>query len=152
MGQAGVLVQFHGRGLGIGSQLRGRGAECVRGLQGMPALNAFLTGTTAPDVDVELTVKCFAYDFRLKLLSDFGFVDSTTAIRTAIGQGSFVDLANVFGGRRLAMGLRAIIFARFPARLLWFRFRRPLRKRSGLAFAGTDSFFQIACQAFDRGL
>jgi len=62
-------------------------------------------GTTGADVDVELTVQCFAYDFRLELLADFGFVDSTTAIRTAIGQGSFVDLANVFGRR--PSGLKA---------------------------------------------
>src|SRR5712692_5026034 len=108
----------------------------------MPALDAFVTALASSDVDVELAVECFAYDFRLELLVDFRFLDRAATVGTRIGQRRFEDLVNLFG--RLAMGLDSIVLTHLPPRLLRLRFRGPLRERRRLTLAGPNRFFELA--------
>ena len=107
----------------------------------MPALDAFVTAWAGSDMDVELAMKCLAYDFRLVLLLDFRFLDLAATVGTGIGQRRFENFVDRFG--RLAMGFDAIVLTRLAARFLRRPFRRPLRERRRLTLAGPNRFFQL---------
>ena len=83
--QAGLLVEFDDRGLGIGSQLSRGGAEGIGRLQGMAPLDSVAALATLPDVDVELAVNGLARDLDLELLGDMGFVEWTAAVGAGVG-------------------------------------------------------------------
>src|SRR5262249_56391898 len=107
MREPALLVKFNDSSLRIGSELRGSGAEGVGRLQGMPPLNPPATQPTLADVDIELAVDGLARDLDLELLGNVGLVEWAGAVGAAIGQRRRVDLGDLFGGGRLAMGLCA---------------------------------------------
>src|SRR5262249_4316655 len=72
-------------------------------------LNAAVAGLALPDVDVELPVGGLARDLDLELLGDVGLVQGTAAVRANVGQGRLVNLVDLFGAGRLAVGLGAVV-------------------------------------------
>jgi hypothetical protein len=84
----------------------------------MASLHAAAALTALADVNVELPVNGLARDLDLVLLRDVGFIHGPAAVGADMGQGRLVDLVNLFGAGRLAVGLAAIIFAGLTARLL----------------------------------
>jgi hypothetical protein len=147
--QPALLVEFDDGGLGIGSQLSRGGAERVGRLQGMASLNPTVA---LADVDVELPVNGLARDLDLELPGDVGFVERAAAVRTEVGQGRLVDLVDLFGAGRLAVGLGAVVLAGFAAGLLGLVLRFALGKRSGLALAGAGRLVESTAEALVLGL
>jgi hypothetical protein len=94
-----------------------------RSLQGMASLNSPVALTALADMDVELAMDGLAWDLNLELLGDVGFVEWAAAIRADVGQGRLVNLVDLFGAGRLAVGLGAVVLAGFAAWLLWIGFR-----------------------------
>ena len=78
----------------------------------MTPLNAALALTALADVDVELTVNGLARDLDLELLSDVGFIECAAAVGASVRQRRLVDLGDLLGGRRWAVGLGAVVLAR----------------------------------------
>ena len=138
--------------MGIRSQLGGSGTESVRGLQGIASLNATLALTTPADVDVELPVDGLARDLELELLSDVGFVKQAAAVRANVGQGRLVNLVDLFGAGRLAVGLGAVVLAGLAARLAGILLWLPLGKGSGLALAGAEGRVELTAEPLILGL
>src|SRR5262249_39768515 len=133
--QAALLVEFDDGGLGVGSQLGRGSAEGVGRLQGVAALNPAVALTALTDVAVELAVDRFARDLDLKLLGGVRLVERTTAVGAAVRQRCLVDLIDLFGARRLAVGLGAVVLARLAARLLGLGDGLALGEGGGLALA-----------------
>jgi hypothetical protein len=77
----------------------------------MTPLNAATGLTALTDVDVELPVDGLARDLDLVLLGDVSLVKRAAAIGADRGQWRLVDLVDLLGGRRLAVGLGAVILA-----------------------------------------
>ncbi len=63
-----------------------------------------------------------------------------------------MDLVDLFGTGRLAVGLGAIVLARPAARLLGLTSGRSLGERSGLALAGTGRLVELMAEALVLGL
>jgi hypothetical protein len=145
--QAALLVQFDDRGLGVGSQLGGGSAEGVGRLQGMAPLNAATTLAALTDVDVELAVNGLARDLDLELLGDMGLVEGAATVGAGVGQGRLVDLVDLFGAGRLAVGLAAVVLAGLAARLLGLTRRLAPGEGSGLALAGAGRLVELATEA-----
>jgi hypothetical protein len=150
--QAALLVEFYDGGLGIGSQLRGGGTEGVRRLQRMAPLNAATALPAHTDVDVELPVDGLARDLDLKLLGDAGLVEGAAAVWAGVGQACLVDLVDLFGAGRLAVGLGAVILAGLAAGLLGLVGGRTLGEGGGLALAGAGRLVELAAEALVLGL
>jgi hypothetical protein len=150
--QAALLVEFDDGGLGVRSKLGCGGAEGVRRLQGMAPLDAAPALTALPDVDVELAVNRLARDLHLELLSDVGLVEGAAAIGANIRQLRLVDLVDLFGMGRLAMGLGAVVLARFAAGFLGLAGGLALGEGGGLALAGAGRLVELAAAALVLGL
>src|SRR5436309_1517966 len=118
----------------------------------MAPLNPPVPLTALSDVDVELPVDGLAGDLDLELLRHVRFVERSAAVGTGRGQRRLVDLVDLLGGRRLAMGLGAVILAPLAAGLLGVRFRLALGERGALALARPAGRFELAAQALDLGL
>jgi len=73
-----------------------------------------------------------------------GLVEGAAAIGAGVRQGRLVNLVDLFGAGRLAMGLDAVVPAGLAAGFLWIRFRIAFGKRSGLALAGTQGRVELA--------
>jgi hypothetical protein len=114
MRQPGLLVEFDDRGLSVRSQLRRGGTQRLGRLQGMAPLNPAAALTALPDMDVELAVNRLARDLDLELLGDVGLVEGAAAIGAAARQRCLVNLVDLFGAGRLAVGLGAVGFAGPP--------------------------------------
>src|SRR5262249_15325908 len=138
VGQAGLLVEFDDGGLGIGPQWGGGGPEGVGGLQRMAPLHPAVALTALADVDVELPVDGPARDLDLELLGDVRLVERAAAVGAAVGQRRLVDLVDLLGGWRWAVGLGAIVLAGLAARLAGVRLGLALGKGPGLALTGTE--------------
>src|SRR5262245_43042830 len=108
-----LLVEFDDSSLRIGSQLGRGGTQGVGRLQGVASLNPPVALPALPDVDVELPVNGLSRDLYLELLGDVRFVQRAAAVGAALGQGCLVDLVDLLGGWRLAVGLGAVVLARF---------------------------------------
>jgi hypothetical protein len=63
-----------------------------------------------------------------------------------------VDLVNVFGAGRLAVGLGAVVITRLAARLAGVRLRLALGERPCLALAGTEGRFELTAKLLILGL
>jgi hypothetical protein len=150
--QAGLLVEFDDGGLSVGSQLRRGGTQGVGCLQGMAPLNAATAPAGLTDADVELPVDGLARDLDLELLGDVGFVQGAATIGANIGQGCLVDLIDLFGTGRLAVGLGAVVLAGLAAGFLGIRSRIAFGKGGGLALAGAGRLVELAAQALVLGL
>src|SRR5262249_24241448 len=128
------------------------GAEGIGRLQGMAALNPTVALTALPDVDIELAVNGFTRNLDLKLLGDVGFVQGAAAVGADLGQRCLVDLVDLFGAGRLAVGLGAIVLARFATGLLGLAGGRSLGEGRGLALAGAGRLVELAAEALVLGL
>jgi hypothetical protein len=104
----------------------------------MAPLNTALALAAPADVDVKLAVDGLARDFDLELLGDMGLVERPAALRADVGQRRLVDLVNLLGAGRLAIGIGAVVLTRFAARLAGVRLRLALGERPCLALAGTE--------------
>jgi hypothetical protein len=147
-----LLVEFNDSSLRIGSELSRSGTEGVGRLQGMPPLNPPVAQPTLADVDVELAVEGLARDLDLELLGHMGLVEWAAAVGAAIGQGRLVDLVDLFGVGRLAVGLGAVVLARLAPRLLGLCSRLALCEGGGLALAGAGHLVELAAEALVLGL
>ena len=150
--QAALLVEFDDGGLGVGSQLGGGGAEGVGRLQGMAPLNPAAALAALADVDVELPVDGLARDLDLELLGDVGLVERAAAVGAGVGQGRLVDLVDLVGAGRLAVGLGAVVLAGLAAGLLGLVGGLALGEGGGLALAGAGRLVELAAEALVLGL
>jgi hypothetical protein len=138
--------------LGVGSQLSGSGAESVGRLQGVAPLHPAVALTALADVDVELAVNGLARDLDLELLGDVRLVERTAAVGAAVRQGRLVNLVDLFGGRWLTVGLRAVVLAGLASRLLGLVGGLALGEGGGLALAGAGRLVKLAAEALVFGL
>jgi hypothetical protein len=130
-----LLVEFDDGGLGIGSQLSGGGAEGVGRLQGMASLHPTAALPALADVNVELPVDGPARDLDLELLGDVSLVEGAAAVGAAVRQRRLVDLVDLPGAGRLAMGLGAVVLAGLAAWLVGLAGGLALGEGGGLALA-----------------
>ena len=104
------------------------------------------------DVDVELAVDGLARDLDLELLGDVGLVEGAAAGEADVGQGRLVDLVDLFGAGRLAVGLGAVVLARLAARLLGLGRGLALGEGGGLALAGAEGRVELTPEPLGLGL
>ena len=130
----------------------GGSAEGSGRLQGMAPLDAAPALTALTDVDVELPVDGPAGDLDLELLGGVGLVERTTAVGAAVRQRCLVDLIDLVGAGRLAMGLGAVVFAGLAAGLLGLAGGLALGEGGGLALAGAGGLVELAAEALVFGL
>ena len=97
-------------------------------------------------------MKGLARDLDLELLGDMGFVEGAAAVGADMRQGRLVDLVDLFGAGRLAVGLGAVVLAGLAPRRLGLASGRSLGEGSGLALASTLLLFEQAGQPLDVGL
>ena len=109
----------------------------------MVSLYAAMALTALADVDVELAVNRPARNLHLKLLGNVRFVEKSAAVGAGVGQRRFVNLVNLFGSRKLAVGLGAIVLARLPAWFARIELGLALREGSGLALAGAGCLVEL---------
>jgi hypothetical protein len=147
-----LLVEFDDGGLGIRPQVSSGGAKGVGRLQGMAPPHAPVALTALADMDVELPVDGLARDLDLELLGGVGLVERTAAVGAAIRQRCLVDLIDLFGAGRLAVGLGAVILAGLAAGLLGLAGGLALGERGGLALAGAGRLVELAAKALVLGL
>src|SRR5262249_55584222 len=138
--------------LGVGSELGRGGAEGVGRLQGMPSLDPTVALPAPADVDVELAVDGLARDLDLELLGDVGLVEGAAAVGAGVGQTRLVDLVNLLGAGRWAVGLGAVVLAGLAPGLLRVRFGLALGEGGGLALAGAGRLVELAAEALVLGL
>jgi hypothetical protein len=113
----------------------------------MTPLNPAAALTALADVDVELPVDGLARDLDLELLGDVGFVQGAAAVGAHAGQGRLVDLVDLIGGGRLAVGLGAVILAGLAAGLLGPVGGLALGEGGGLALAGAGGLVELTTEA-----
>src|SRR5262249_11252207 len=118
----------------------------------MASLHAALALAALADVDVELPVNGLPRDLDLELLGDVGFVERATAAGAAVGQRRLMDLVDLFGAWRLAVGFDAVALAGLAARFLRIWLGMALGEGCGLAFAGADCLVELTAEAFVLGL
>ena len=118
----------------------------------MSSLNAALARTALADVNIELPVDGPARDLDLELLGDAGLVEAAPAVGANAGQRRFVNLIDLFGARRLTVGLGAVVLPGIAAGLLGLAGGLTLGKRSSLALAGAGRLVELAAQALVLGL
>jgi hypothetical protein len=118
----------------------------------MAPLDSTVAPTAAADVDVELAVNGLPRDFDLELPGDVGFVEGAAAVGADVGQGRLVDLIDLFGVGRLAVGLRAVVLAGLAAGLLGLVGGLALGEGGGLALAGAGRLVELAAEALVLGL
>jgi hypothetical protein len=103
---------------------------------------------TAPsNVDVELSVNGLARDLDLELLGDVGLVERPAAVGASVWQGRLVDLVDLLGAGRPAVGFGAVSFAGLAAGLLGLVDRLALGEGGSLALAGTGRLVELAAEA-----
>jgi hypothetical protein len=118
----------------------------------MASLNTPVAVLALADVDVELAVNGLARDLDLELLRDVRLVERTAAVGAAVRQGRLVDLVDLFGAGRLAVGLGAVVFAGLATELPGLVSGLALGKGSGLPLAGAGRLVELAAEALVLGL
>ncbi len=86
------------------------------------------------------------------MLGDVGLIEQTAAVGATVRQGRLVNLVYQIGGRRLAMGLGAVVRAGLASGPLGLVGGLALGEGGGLAFAGAGGFVELAAQALVLGL
>jgi hypothetical protein len=118
----------------------------------MASLNASVALAALADVDVELSMNGSARDLDLELLGHMRFVKRSAAAGAEVGQGRLVDLIDLFGAGRLAVGFDAIVLAGLAAGLLGLVGGLALGEGGGLTLAGAGGLVELAAQALVLGL
>jgi hypothetical protein len=75
----------------------------------MPPLDTALAAAAPADMDVELPVDGTAWNLHLELLRRVGFFQGTTALGADRGQRRLVDLVDLSGRRRRAVGFGPVV-------------------------------------------
>lgn len=118
----------------------------------MSSLNAAVALTALPNMNVELPMDGLARNLHLELLSDMGFVEGSVAIGADAGQRRLVELVDLCGTGRLAVGLGAVVLAGLAAGFLGIGVRIAFGEAACLALAGTDSLVELTAQPLVIGL
>jgi hypothetical protein len=118
----------------------------------MAPLNTAFAVAAPADVDIELAVDGLARDLDLVLLGYMRLVERATAIGAVVWQRRIVDLVNLLGAGRLAVGLGAVVLTRLAARLAGVRLRLALGERPCLALAGTEGRVELTAKPLILGL
>jgi hypothetical protein len=118
----------------------------------MASLNPTVALTALADMDVELTVNRLARNLHLELLSDMGFVEGAAAVGADVRQARLVNLVDLFGSKRLAMRLGAVVLSWLASRFLGVWLGLALSERSSLPLAGTGRLVELAAEALVLGL
>jgi hypothetical protein len=132
---------------GVGPDLAGGGAEGVRGLQRMPALNGLAAARAAAEVHGELAVDRRAWDLGLELFGGAGFDERLlVAVRAVVGKFRVVEFVDLVGRGRRTVAVLAVLFAGLAAGRLGFELGRAFAKRRGLTLPGAEGFFELPSQ------
>src|SRR5262249_27567639 len=121
-------------------------------LQGVAPLDAATALPAPADVDVELPVDGLARDLDLELPGDVRFAQGAAASGAGVGQVLLVDLVDLIGAGRLAVGLGAVVFTGLAAGLLGPAGGRALGEGSGLALGCAGRLVELAAEALVLGL
>src|SRR5262245_28792957 len=97
----------------------------------MPPLDPKAALSALADVDVELAVDGLARDLDLELLGDVGLVERAAAVGAALKQRRLVNLVDLFGAGRPALGFGPVALAGLAAGLLGLGRGRPGACRRG---------------------
>ena len=144
-GQAAPFVEQHGEGDRVWAELHGGGAERIRGLQGMAALQAPLALRAATDVHVKgADDRPLRRQVFLILPRDTLGAHRARALRADRGQRRLVGLVDP--RRRPAGGAHAIRRARLAAGPSRLRDPRAARKGRGLAIHRSPSGIELVFQ------
>jgi hypothetical protein len=84
--------------------------------------------------------------------SDVAFVEWTAARWADVGQRCLVDLVDLFGARRLAVGLGAVVLARLAGGLLGLAGGLALGEGPCLTFAGAQGCVELTAEPLALGL
>src|SRR5262245_24084549 len=115
--------------------------------------NAEQASQAADDLAMrELPVDGPARDLDLELLGDMRFVERAAAVGADVRQGRLVDLVDLIGAGRRAVGLGAVVLAGLAAGLLGLAGGRSLGEGGGLALAGAGGLVELAAEALILGL
>jgi hypothetical protein len=118
----------------------------------MVPLDAAVALAAPPDVDVELPLDGLAGDLDLELLRDVGFVEGAAAVGASAGQGCLVNLVDLVGAGRLAVGLEAVLFPGLAACLARMELGLALGEGGGLPLGGAGRLFKLTVEALVLGL
>jgi hypothetical protein len=77
--------------------------------------------------------------------------DGAAAVRADVGQGCLVQLVDLFGAGRLAVGLGAVVFAGLAVGLIGLVGGLALGEGGGLALAGAGRLVEFAAEALVLG-
>lgn len=116
--QAELFVELHGRRDRVRAELHRRGAERIRGLERMAALDAAVTASTLADVNIEAANdRDDRRQILLILRSDMGLVRARATVRTG---GWYRDVMRLVHHRRRRSSIGSVGFcsARRLTRLL----------------------------------
>jgi hypothetical protein len=118
---------------------------------GRPPLKAPAAAPTTPHMDIKSTDDGPAGDLHLELVIYVILVGIPASVGASFGQGHVDDLVGLLFGKR-AMGLGAVVLARFAAGSLRVRLGRSLGERSRLTFLGPRGFLQKLFELSKAGL
>jgi len=150
---AAVLVEIGDGGLGIRTDLTGRGTDDIGSLLGMPATHASATTAALPLVDADFSANGLDGDLFLILQIDLVILgDVAATIGAALRQSRFEGFVDLIIRRRWTMAVLAVVGAAGPGSGFGIIFGRPLGEGSGLSFAGTPDVFELGLQTIAFGL
>jgi hypothetical protein len=112
----------------------------------MPAAQLLAAVLAMAAVDRKLADNGATGNLALELLIETIFDDRTPTVGTLFGQGSIELFINVLGRRWLAMGVRAVLFASFAARLLGTLLGFTFGEGRRLAFARAFGFVKALAE------
>jgi hypothetical protein len=115
-------------------------------------LNATTALTALTELEVELALNGLAREIDLELVGDVGLVKWTAAVGADPGQRCLMDLVDLVGSGRLAVGLGAVVLAGLTTGLPGLTCGLALGEGSSLAFAGAGRLVELAAAALVLGL
>jgi hypothetical protein len=142
VGHAGTLIEVNNGRLCVAAELALSGTGGVAGLQGMSAAQMLAAFIAVAAVDFELAENGLAWNLGLELSIEMILDNIAPAIGTLLGQSRIECFIDLFGGRKFAMGVFAVLVARLAACLFGILLRFSLRKWSGLTLGGPFAFLE----------
>ena len=143
-----MLVEQHDQRDRLRPEMRARRTQRIGGLQGMTPLHAPATRDTVADMDIKAAhVRGHDRQVFLHLRRDARFLDRPATVRARCRQRDIDRL--VTRGRRLSMGVPAVVATGATARRLRPRRGGPLRERGRLALPGASGRLQCVRQSLE---